>query len=138
MLSSTEELLLHFDHIYTWNGDSGLELCLQVTGQRVRLFGLDAPEKAQLCSDQDGKSYACGMPLTCTASSNSQHLLACEPAGGPRLLSRIHSMFTEIFSAIRLTVLYLLHCIAPRGSIMCRTALKGGSGVQIERCHGAL
>ena len=33
---------------------------MQVAGEKVRLFGLDAPEKAQLCLDQNGKGYPCG------------------------------------------------------------------------------
>ena len=63
------------------NGGSGFGLSPQVAGQRVRLFGLDAPEKAQLCSDRDGNPYACGVPQTCTASSKSQHLPTCELNG---------------------------------------------------------
>lgn len=35
---------------------------LQVSGEKIRLFGLDAPEKAQSCSDQGGRPYACGAP----------------------------------------------------------------------------
>ena len=35
-------------------------LYLQVSGERVRLFGLDAPEKMQSCTDRVGRPYACG------------------------------------------------------------------------------
>ena len=35
-------------------------LYLQVSGERIRLFGLDAPEKTQSCSDRGGRPYACG------------------------------------------------------------------------------
>jgi endonuclease YncB( thermonuclease family) len=33
---------------------------LTVSGTRVRLFGLDAPESDQTCHDDDGKLYRCG------------------------------------------------------------------------------
>jgi endonuclease YncB( thermonuclease family) len=32
---------------------------IEVAGERVRLFGIDAPESAQLC-EKDGKQYRCG------------------------------------------------------------------------------
>ena len=59
------------------NGISEPDRAPQVAGQRVRLFGLDAPEKAQSCSDQDGNPYACGMPLTFTGVTKLS-ALACE------------------------------------------------------------
>ena len=34
---------------------------MQVAGRKVRLFGVDAPEKAQACKDARGASYMCGM-----------------------------------------------------------------------------
>ena len=37
------------------DGDS-----LEVAGVRIRLFGIDAPERDQDCQDGNGKSYACG------------------------------------------------------------------------------
>ena len=37
------------------DGDS-----LEVAGVRIRLFGIDAPERDQDCHDGNGKSYACG------------------------------------------------------------------------------
>ncbi|KAK9809001.1 hypothetical protein WJX72_007719 [[Myrmecia] bisecta] len=33
---------------------------LEVAGQRVRLYGVDAPEKAQSCQDLQGHDFACG------------------------------------------------------------------------------
>ena len=33
---------------------------MQVAGRKVRLFGVDAPEKAQLCNDAHGSPYQCG------------------------------------------------------------------------------
>ncbi len=37
------------------DGDS-----LEVAGVRIRLFGIDAPEREQDCRDANGKSYSCG------------------------------------------------------------------------------
>lgn len=36
----------------------------QVAGTRVRLFGIDAPEKKQACLDGRGESYLCGQAAT--------------------------------------------------------------------------
>jgi endonuclease YncB( thermonuclease family) len=33
---------------------------IEVHGQRIRLFGIDAPESRQLCRDAAGKPYRCG------------------------------------------------------------------------------
>jgi endonuclease YncB( thermonuclease family) len=33
---------------------------IEISGQRIRFNGIDAPEAAQLCSDRHGKSYRCG------------------------------------------------------------------------------
>ncbi len=33
---------------------------IEVRGERIRLFGIDAPEAAQLCRDSGGKPYRCG------------------------------------------------------------------------------
>ncbi len=33
----------------------------QVAGTRIRLYGMDAPEKAQLCKTKAGQDYPCGM-----------------------------------------------------------------------------
>lgn len=37
---------------------------LEIKGQRVRLQGIDAPEKGQSCRDASGKSYPCGVAAT--------------------------------------------------------------------------
>ena len=33
---------------------------LEIRSQRIRLFGIDAPESGQSCTDADGQSYRCG------------------------------------------------------------------------------
>src|SRR5688572_23285052 len=33
---------------------------IEIRGERVRLFGIDAPESGQHCTDSEGKSYRCG------------------------------------------------------------------------------
>lgn len=33
---------------------------LEIHGQRIRLYGIDAPESRQLCDDPAGKPYRCG------------------------------------------------------------------------------
>ena len=57
----------------------------QVAGERVRLFGLDAPEKAQICQDKHGKGYQCGeghpASYHCTATGchcNGQDRTCCD------------------------------------------------------------
>lgn len=37
---------------------------IDIHGQRFRLFGIDAPESKQLCSDVAGKPYRCGQVAT--------------------------------------------------------------------------
>ena len=56
---------------------------LEIQGQRIRLQGVDAPEKTQTCEAADGKPYRCGQkaalalddwiagrPVTCTEAAN--------------------------------------------------------------------
>ena len=33
---------------------------LQIDDKKIRLFGFDAPEKAQLCKNAQGADYSCG------------------------------------------------------------------------------
>jgi endonuclease YncB( thermonuclease family) len=33
---------------------------IEIKGQRIRLFGIDAPEGGQTCQDSDGQEYRCG------------------------------------------------------------------------------
>ncbi|MBM3530547.1 MAG: thermonuclease family protein [Alphaproteobacteria bacterium] len=77
------------------DGDS-----LEVSGRRVRLFGIDAPEARQDCRDGRGRVYACGeearralsvaiggRPVTCTpvGASHDRSVAVC--TAGERDLS---------------------------------------------------
>lgn len=37
---------------------------LRIGAQRIRLYGIDAPERAQRCEGADGRPYACGAAAT--------------------------------------------------------------------------
>jgi len=63
------------------DGDS-----LEVAGERIRLFGIDAPEGRQQCRDANGQDYACGReaariltaliggrPVACTLVAHDQY-----------------------------------------------------------------
>lgn len=71
---------------------------LVVEGQRIRLYGVDAPESAQQCLDANGKSYPCGLvskdaldklvgnnPVRCAVKSQDQYgrnVAVCSLGGG--------------------------------------------------------
>lgn len=59
---------------------------IEVHGQRIRLFGIDAPESAQLCVRSDGATWRCGQqaalaladrigasPITCRRTDTDQY-----------------------------------------------------------------
>ncbi|MFC5068867.1 thermonuclease family protein [Flaviflagellibacter deserti] len=54
---------------------------IEIHGQRIRLFGIDAPEGGQTCGDEAGRQYRCGQ----TAALALDRLIAsasptrCEP-----------------------------------------------------------
>jgi endonuclease YncB( thermonuclease family) len=51
-------------------------------GHRIRLFGIDAPESAQDCRDQRGRSYACGRDARDALSSAiGGQPVSCTPVG---------------------------------------------------------
>ena len=73
------------------DGDS-----LELAGHRVRLFGIDAPERSQDCRDASGRNYACGREaqnalgaaiagqnVTCTpvGESYSRDVAMCQAGG---------------------------------------------------------
>ena len=74
------------------DGDS-----LEVAGERIRLFGIDAPEGRQQCRDANGQDYACGReaariltaliggrPVSCTLVTHDQYardVATCQAEG---------------------------------------------------------
>jgi len=59
------------------DGDS-----LEVAGHRVRLFGIDAPESLQDCSDARGRRYACGREARdALAAAIGRQSVSCKPVG---------------------------------------------------------
>jgi endonuclease YncB( thermonuclease family) len=74
------------------DGDS-----LEVAGERIRLFGIDAPEGRQQCRDAKGEDYACGReaariltaliggrPVSCTLVTHDQYardVATCQAKG---------------------------------------------------------
>ena len=59
------------------DGDS-----LEVSGHRIRLFGIDAPESVQDCRDQRGRSYACGREAREALSATiGRQSVSCTPVG---------------------------------------------------------
>jgi endonuclease YncB( thermonuclease family) len=65
---------------YAADGDS-----LRVGGDRIRLIGIDAPEREQICWQADGTEWACGR----AAHDRLRDLLAagpadCQPEGGDK------------------------------------------------------
>ena len=53
---------------------------IEIHGQRIRLFGIDAPEGRQLCDDAHGKSYRCGQRASLALSDKiGRHTVSCEP-----------------------------------------------------------
>jgi endonuclease YncB( thermonuclease family) len=50
---------------------------IEISGQRIRFNGIDAPEGAQRCNDASGRSYACGRE---SAKALDEFLAASRPA----------------------------------------------------------
>jgi endonuclease YncB( thermonuclease family) len=50
---------------------------IEISGQRIRFNGIDAPESAQRCQNASGKSYACGRDA---ANALDEFLAASRPA----------------------------------------------------------
>ena len=54
---------------------------IEIHGQRVRLFGIDAPESRQFC-EADGKRYHCGQQAALALADHiGQRTVSCERAG---------------------------------------------------------
>src|SRR5215217_5259419 len=53
---------------------------IDIHGQRIRLFGVDAPESRQTCSDEQGKNYRCGQRAAQALDYRiSGGVVTCEP-----------------------------------------------------------
>jgi endonuclease YncB( thermonuclease family) len=58
---------------------------LEVKGTRIRLFGIDAPESAQTCLEQSGKTYRCGQRAAfALADKVGARVVSCQPTGKDR------------------------------------------------------
>jgi len=52
----------------------------EIHGQRIRLFGIDAPEAGQPCEDADGHAYRCGQEAALALANHiAQRAVVCEP-----------------------------------------------------------
>ena len=59
---------------YVTDGDT-----VKISGKRIRLEGIDAPEKNQRCKDASGKSYDCGLVSTAALRTKiSGNSITCE------------------------------------------------------------
>lgn len=67
---------------------------IEIHGQRIRLWGIDAPESRQTCT-RAGQAYRCGQEAA-TALSDlvSQNTVACVPRGRPDRYRRIVAICT--------------------------------------------
>jgi len=53
---------------------------IEIHGQRIQLFGIDAPEAGQHCEAADGRAYRCGQEAArALAAHIGQQTVACEP-----------------------------------------------------------
>ncbi len=52
---------------------------IEIHGQRIRLFGIDAPESAQTCRNDTGRDYRCGQRAALALSDKiGQRTVACD------------------------------------------------------------
>jgi endonuclease YncB( thermonuclease family) len=59
------------------DGDS-----IEISGTRIRLEGIDAPEREQTCADARGQTWSCGRSALQAVRTHVQgHDLKCEPKG---------------------------------------------------------
>lgn len=62
---------------------------IEIHGQRIRLWGIDAPERRQTCT-RAGESYRCGTEAANALSAQiGQATVACRPRGGPDRYRRV-------------------------------------------------
>ncbi len=59
---------------YVTDGDT-----IKISGERIRLEGIDAPERNQRCKDASGKSYGCGLVSTAALRAKiGRNSIRCE------------------------------------------------------------
>src|SRR3954469_6360493 len=52
---------------------------LEIRGERIRLFGIDAPESGQMCLDSKGQSYRCGQKAALVLDARiGEGVVTCE------------------------------------------------------------
>jgi endonuclease YncB( thermonuclease family) len=62
---------------------------LEIRGQRVRVWGVDAPESRQTC-ERAGQTYRCGTDAANALSNwTGQRTVSCQPVGRPDRYQRI-------------------------------------------------
>ena len=54
-LANTEDKFIYSYQVKVIDGDS-----IEIKKEKIRLFGIDAPEMKQICHDKNNKPYACG------------------------------------------------------------------------------
>jgi endonuclease YncB( thermonuclease family) len=53
---------------------------IEIHGRRIRLFGIDAPESAQLCVRPTGDQWRCGQQASLALADHiGHHVIRCEP-----------------------------------------------------------
>jgi endonuclease YncB( thermonuclease family) len=53
---------------------------IEIHGKRIRLFGIDAPESAQLCVRPNGDPWRCGQQASLALADRiGHHVIRCEP-----------------------------------------------------------
>jgi len=58
---------------------------LEIRGERIRLFGIDAPESGQTCLDAKGRSYRCGQKAALVLDARiGEGVVTCERKGMDR------------------------------------------------------
>lgn len=58
---------------------------IEIHGQRIRLEGIDAPESAQLCTDEGGRQWRCGQKAALALAERiGSRSVACEATGRDR------------------------------------------------------
>lgn len=68
---------------------------VRIDGQRIRLFGIDAPEIEQIC-DQNGRPWRCGKAAAKALDRLvARHLLVCQPRARDRYRRLVAVCFVQ-------------------------------------------